>query len=165
LTRLPPATSLQLLRCKRSVRSRTHLRLLLGCSHSLLALVIWGLLLAWGYRLLAGNGPRAFLVISGLVVSHWVLDVLTHRPDMPLYPNGPKFGLGLWNFVGLTIAIEMAMFGVGAWLYLRATRARDKAGLAAVENGDHLAGSCPAKRRRTHHTSPPYLSLMRRPVF
>src|SRR6185295_11677030 len=48
-------------------------------SHSLLALVIWGLLFAWGYRLLAGNGPRAFLVISGLVVSHWVLDFLTHR--------------------------------------------------------------------------------------
>jgi len=97
-------------------------------SHSLLTLVIWGLLLAWGYRLLAGNGPRAFLVIASLVVSHWVLDVLTHRPDMPLYPNGPKFGLGLWNVVGLTIAIEGAMFGVGAWLYLRATRARDKIG-------------------------------------
>ena len=97
-------------------------------SHSLLALVIWGLLLAWGYRLLAGNGPRAFLVISSLVVSHWVLDVLTHRPDMPLYPNGPKFGLGLWNSIPLTIAIEMAMFGVGASLYLRATRARDRTG-------------------------------------
>jgi hypothetical protein len=67
-------------------------------------------------------------VIASLVVSHWVLDVLTHRPDMPLYPNGPKFGFGLWNFVGLTIGIEGAMFGVGAWLYLRATRARDKMG-------------------------------------
>jgi membrane-bound metal-dependent hydrolase YbcI (DUF457 family) len=97
-------------------------------SHSLLALVVWGLLLAWGYRLLAGNGPRAFLVISGLVVSHWVLDVLTHRPDLPLYPNSRKFGLGLWNSVPLTIAIEVAMFGVGIWLYLRATRARDKTG-------------------------------------
>jgi LexA-binding, inner membrane-associated putative hydrolase len=97
-------------------------------SHSLLALVIWGLLLAWGYRLMAGNGPRAFLVISSLVVSHWVLDVLTHRPDMPLYPNGPKFGLGLWNSIPLTMAIEVAMFGIGVWLYLRATRARDQTG-------------------------------------
>jgi membrane-bound metal-dependent hydrolase YbcI (DUF457 family) len=97
-------------------------------SHSLLALVIWGLLLAWGYRLLAGNGPRAFLVISSLVVSHWALDVLTHRPDLPLYPNSRRLGLGLWNSVPLTIAIEVAMFGVGTWLYLRATRARDRTG-------------------------------------
>src|SRR4029077_6361911 len=97
-------------------------------SHSLLALVIWGLLFAWAYRLLAGNGPRAFLVISSRVVSHWVLDFLTHRPDMPLYPNSPKFGLGLWNSIPWTIAIEVAMFGVGTWLYLRATRARDQTG-------------------------------------
>jgi membrane-bound metal-dependent hydrolase YbcI (DUF457 family) len=97
-------------------------------SHSLLALVIWALLFAWGYRLLAGNGPRAFLVISSLVVSHWGLDFLTHRPDMPLYPNSQKFGLGLWNSVPLTIAIEVAMFGLGTWLYLRATRARDRIG-------------------------------------
>ena len=95
-------------------------------SHSLLALVVWGLLLAWGYRLLAGNGRRAFLIIFGLVVSHWVLDYLTHRPDMPLYPGSAKFGLGLWNSIPLTIAIEVAMFGAGVWLYLRATRARDR---------------------------------------
>lgn len=97
-------------------------------SHSLLALVIWGLALAWGYRLLAGNGRRAFLVISSLVVSHWLLDVLTHRPDMPLYPHSGKFGLGLWNFPALTIAIEVAMFGAGTWIYLRATRPRDGRG-------------------------------------
>ena len=97
-------------------------------SHSLLALVVWGLLLAWGYRLLAGNGRRAFLIIFSLVVSHWVLDYVTHRPDMPLYPGSAKFGLGLWNSIPLTIAIEVAMFGVGVWLYLRATRARDRAG-------------------------------------
>src|ERR1700730_14161852 len=81
-------------------------------SHSLLALVIWGVGLAWGYRLLAG-GRRSFVVIAGLVVSHWVLDVIVHRPDMPLYPEGPKFGLGLWSSVPLTIAIELAMFGAG----------------------------------------------------
>src|SRR5687768_8965848 len=56
-------------------------------SHSLLTLVVWGLLFAWGYRLLAGNGRRAFVVIFSLVVSHWILDVLTHRPDLPLYPG------------------------------------------------------------------------------
>ena len=39
------------------------------------------------------------IVVLALVVSHWVLDVVTHIPDMPLYPGGPKFGLGLWNSV------------------------------------------------------------------
>jgi hypothetical protein len=96
-------------------------------SHSLVFLVIWGVLFAWAYRLTAGNG-HAFLVIAGLVVSHWVLDVLTHRPDMPLYPGSSKFGLGLWNSIPWTMALEVPLFGVGVWLYARTTRARDKIG-------------------------------------
>ena len=72
-----------------------------------------------------GGAPSCHL---RLVVSHWVLDYLTHRPDMPLYPGSAKFGLGLWNSIPLTIAIEVAMFGAGVWVYLRATRARDNAG-------------------------------------
>ena len=63
-----------------------------------------------------------------LVISHWVLDVVTHIPDMPLYPNGPKFGLGLWNSVPGTLAVETAMFALGVWIYARATKARDAIG-------------------------------------
>ena len=55
----------------------------------------------------------AFAVLAALVVSHWVLDVVTHRPDMPVYPGGPKVGLGLWNSVAATIAIEVLMFVIG----------------------------------------------------
>src|SRR4051794_13490518 len=54
-------------------------------SHSLLTLVVWGLLLGSIYRGIAG-GRRSVVVLGVLVVSHWVLDWLTHRPDMPLYP-------------------------------------------------------------------------------
>ena len=93
-------------------------------SHSLLALFIWGALAAW----VVTHSSGAFIVVLLLVVSHWVLDVVTHIPDMPLYPGGPKFGVGLWNSIPATMAIEAAMFAIGVWIYARATRARDRVG-------------------------------------
>jgi membrane-bound metal-dependent hydrolase YbcI (DUF457 family) len=100
-------------------------------SHSLLMLAIWGLLFGWiGSRALHDQG--VFLVLFALVVSHWVLDFVTHRPDMPLYPDGPKLGLGLWNHPFLERAIELAMYAVGIWIYLRATRPRDRVGRWAL---------------------------------
>jgi hypothetical protein len=96
-------------------------------SHSLLFLIIWGVVLGFLCSRTVGNG-RTFMVIAALVVSHWVLDFVTHRPDMPLYPGGPKFGLGLWNSVAGTMAVELVMFAAGVWIYVRATRARDKTG-------------------------------------
>ena len=63
------------------------------------------------------------------VVSHWVLDVVTHRPDMPLWPfGGPKLGLGLWNSIPATLIIEGAMFVAAMALYARTTRAKDSVG-------------------------------------
>jgi hypothetical protein len=96
-------------------------------SHSLVALIAWGLLLGFLYSTKTRD-RLAFLVISLLVVSHWVLDFITHRPDMPLYPSGPKFGLGLWNSVGATVVVEFLMYTAGLWLYVHATRPRDKIG-------------------------------------
>jgi len=97
-------------------------------SHSLFFLLIWGVVFGFVYRQFAGGGRRALLVLSALVVSHWVLDVLTHRADMPLYPGGPKFGLGLWNSVPGTVAVELPLYAAGLWVYARATRARDGIG-------------------------------------
>jgi hypothetical protein len=96
-------------------------------SHSLLALIAWGTLFAGLYRWRTGYA-RGALVIAGAVVSHWVLDFATHRPDMPLYPGGPKLGLGLWNSVAGTVVAEALMFVAGTWIYLRTTRARDRIG-------------------------------------
>jgi hypothetical protein len=96
-------------------------------SHSLLLLVVWGLAMALVYRPFA-RGRRALAVIGALVVSHWVLDVIVHRPDMPLYPGGPKFGLGLWNSIPGTLAVEVPMFLAGLWIYTRVTHPRDKVG-------------------------------------
>lgn len=96
-------------------------------SHSLLALAGWALLAAGIYWAATKYGPGALWIGIG-VVSHWVLDFVTHRPDMPLWPGGPKVGLGLWNSVAATVAVEGLLFAAGLWIYVRATRPRDAVG-------------------------------------
>jgi len=100
-------------------------------SHSLVAASGWATLFALLYSLVARYGRGALLIWVG-VVSHWVLDWVSHRPDMPLYPNGPRFGLGLWNSVIATVIVEGLMFGIGVWIYLRVTRALDGIGKWAL---------------------------------
>src|SRR5579871_4371647 len=113
-------------------------------SHSLLALAAWGVLLSLLYGALTGQ-RRAAPVILALVLSHFLLDWVTHVPDLPLYPGGPKVGLGLWNSPPGTIAIEGSLFAAGVWIYARATRARDRigrwafAGLVALLLGLYVA--------------------------
>lgn len=102
-------------------------------SHSLLALALWGAGLALVYRLLRHAALRSALVLFALVLSHWVLDFATHRPDMPLTLSGStRLGLGLWNSLPGTIVIEGLLFAVGLGLYLGATRATDRIGRYAL---------------------------------
>ena len=96
-------------------------------SHSLLMLVIWGALLGGIYWLIRKDVTEAWAV-GACVVSHWVLDWVTHRPDMPLYPGGPNFGLGLWNSVAGTMLVEIAMYAAGVCVYMQATRAKNWVG-------------------------------------
>jgi hypothetical protein len=96
-------------------------------SHSLITLAIWSIGFAPVFGL--SRGRRAVPILAALVVSHWVLDVITHRPDMPIVPqSGLKLGLGLWNSIPATMAVEFAMYAVGLWIYLTSTRARDRIG-------------------------------------
>ena len=97
-------------------------------SHSLLLLIVWGVALGLVCRWLVSNHRAIVVVMAGLVVSHWVLDFVTHRPDMPLYPGGPRLGLGLWNSIPGTLAVECALYAVGVWMYVRTTEARDAIG-------------------------------------
>lgn len=90
-------------------------------SHSLLMLIVWGALFGGLYYARTKNS-RGAMIIAALVVSHWFLDWITHRPDMPLYPGGPKFGLGLWNSVRWSMGIELVMYAVGVAIYDSATR-------------------------------------------
>lgn len=96
-------------------------------SHSLLLLVIWGSALALMYRAWKKDAAGAEAIWIG-VVSHWVLDWVTHRADMPLYPHGPKYGLGLWNSIAGTMMVELIVFAGGVWIYARTTRALDRVG-------------------------------------
>jgi membrane-bound metal-dependent hydrolase YbcI (DUF457 family) len=96
-------------------------------SHSLLMLAIWGAIFGGIYFARTKNS-RGALIICGLVISHWVLDWIVHIPDMPLWPGGPKYGLGLWNSPLLEQAIELAMYVAGFMIYARSTRATDKQG-------------------------------------
>ncbi|HET8625071.1 MAG TPA: hypothetical protein VFM14_16025 [Gemmatimonadales bacterium] len=88
-------------------------------SHSLLLACIWGAVFAgFAYRL---GVPRShFYLLAGLVVSHWVLDFISHAPDMPLWPGpSPKLGLGLWYSIPATLVLEGALWIVGIVVYLR----------------------------------------------
>lgn len=97
-------------------------------SHSLLMAVVWGLLFLVVYRLVTGNMRGAWLLCF-LVISHWVLDWLTHRPDLQLSPFGEqRAGLGLWNHPVAAIVIEVAIFLAGVWIYATSTRAKNKTG-------------------------------------
>jgi membrane-bound metal-dependent hydrolase YbcI (DUF457 family) len=96
-------------------------------SHSLLMSVVWGTIAA----LAAARwfrSQRIALVIGLAIVSHWILDWITHRPDLPLWPGGPRVGLGLWNSIPATILVESALLASGIALYLRVSRARDAIG-------------------------------------
>jgi len=99
-------------------------------SHSLLFLALWATALAAVYRACRPD-VRGAVAVWMAVTSHWVLDWLTHRADMPLYPNGPKYGLGLWNSIGGTLLVELVLFAVGVGLYAWGTRACDRIGRLA----------------------------------
>ncbi|MDP1568927.1 MAG: hypothetical protein Q8L86_02900 [Vicinamibacterales bacterium] len=98
-------------------------------SHSLVALLVWAAAASGLYAVLHRAGTAAIAMVAALVVSHWVLDVITHAPDMPLTPGGDtRLGLGLWYSLPGTLVVETALFAAGVWLYTRATVARDRAG-------------------------------------
>lgn len=100
-------------------------------SHGLLGLLVLSLIAYLAVRLFPFdsnvNRNRVGLAVGLAVASHWVLDVITHTPDMPLVDGGlPKLGLGLWNSAILTFAVEAAMVLGGLWLYLKAAGGTSK---------------------------------------
>lgn len=98
-------------------------------SHSLIALLVWAVVFALLYMLLSRTGAKAAVVIAALVFSHWVLDVLSHRPDMPItLGDTHKIGMGLWNYPVIAIPVELLLFGIGVWLYSRSTEALNRRG-------------------------------------
>jgi hypothetical protein len=100
-------------------------------SHSLLTGLGWAVGFALVYWAIRRYGRGAW-ILGGCVISHWVLDVISHRPDVPLYPGGHTYlGLGLWNSVPATMVVEFGMFIAGVVIYAGFTTARDRIGTYA----------------------------------
>ena len=99
-------------------------------SHSLVALALWALAAFWMAR--RAWGSRAAGIISALILSHWVLDVVMHEPDMPVYPGGPRLGFGLWYSLPATLLVELSAFVGGLVIYVRSTRPVDRMGRVAL---------------------------------
>ena len=102
-------------------------------SHSLVALTAWSALLGGAWLLRHRPAASSALVVAAVALSHWLLDVISHRPDMPLTLTGPtRLGLGLWNSIPATIAVEGLMFATGVALYTRGTEAKNRIGRNAL---------------------------------
>lgn len=100
-------------------------------THSLIGAIGWSVLFG-GLYYFRRKQLREAVVVALLVFSHWLLDLLTHRPDLPLMGNDSiKFGLGLWNNLWGTIIVEFGMFAAGAYLYYSSTTAKNKTGAMA----------------------------------
>lgn len=98
-------------------------------THSFLGAAGWSFAFALIFWLFTKRNRDA--VIVGIVaVCHWFLNLIVHRPDLPLVPGATlKLGFGLWNsFVG-TLIIKGAIFLSGIWIYLRMTKAKNKRGI------------------------------------
>jgi hypothetical protein len=101
--------------------------------------VTYGLVAGWRW------GRRNGAVLAGVVLSHWVLDLVVHRADMPILPrnagNLPRLGFGLWRMPAASAAIELVLVVLGTYLYWRAaTRVLRNAGEHTTKRASRLAG-------------------------
>ncbi|HVU89554.1 MAG TPA: hypothetical protein VFE62_13750, partial [Gemmataceae bacterium] len=67
----------------------------------------------------SGNRAMTVLLVTIVSFSHWILDLVVHLPDLPLYDNSAKVGFGLWQHVMLSFPFELIVLGLGAWFYAR----------------------------------------------
>jgi len=100
-------------------------------THSLLGVIVWAMITALIFYFIR-KSLKGSILVGILVISHWLLDLISHRPDLPLAPNSEVlFGAGLWNSFYGSLVFELAIFVIGIILYLKTTRAKDKIGIYA----------------------------------
>ena len=81
------------------------------------------------------------VIVGTVVLSHWLLDFATHRADLPLWPGGPKYGMGLWHSIPATIIVEGGLFVAAITMYIRAFKACDAVGKWAFRTLVGLTGA------------------------
>lgn len=87
-----------------------------GLPGSIVVSLVFGAIVA---LFISGNRFATFLLIAAASFSHWLLDLVVHVPDLPLYDDSAKVGLGLWRHIALSFPLELIVLGIGAWLYAR----------------------------------------------
>jgi hypothetical protein len=98
-------------------------------SHSLAMGIVWAALFGAVYFWRRGFRRGAWILFA-LVLSHWLLDVVSHRPDMPLAPGVPLLlGLGLWNSMAASMVLEGGLWVAAIVLYLRSVRFKSRTAL------------------------------------
>ncbi len=101
-------------------------------SHSLLATMAWSVVVGSVY-FVATRYARGSMIIACTVLSHWVLDALVHRPDLPIgFGDTRVIGLGLWDSLGMTLVLEFGILFTGLYLYTRTTEPKDQLGRYAL---------------------------------
>lgn len=97
-------------------------------SHSLLMMAVAAVTLGGGYYFLRRR-IRGAVVCGVAVLSHWLLDLIVHSPDLPLSPGfAPRWGLGLWHSMAGALLVELTLFALGVAVYAALTRGRDRVG-------------------------------------
>ena len=109
-------------------------------THSLTAVGGWSLLAMWLWFRLDRNGPgrtRRAVLVGSAVFSHWLGDLLVHRPDLPIYDNRHKVGLGLWDYAAASFMLETGLLALTIWFWYRSSQrqADRRAMLAAIDAG------------------------------
>lgn len=101
-------------------------------THSLFGVLIWAILFGTVYYYIKNNFKTA-IILGLLVLSHWLLDLLVHIPDLPIFPGTDlKVGLGLWNSFAATLIVEGLIFIGGLYFYVKTTKAKNKKGAFAL---------------------------------
>ena len=111
-------------------------------THSLVGAVVLAVL--FGAVAARAWGQRSGFVLGAVVFSHWALDLLVHRADLPILPGDigglPRFGLGLWQYPTITAAMELVLVIAGGFLYWRAATDTSRRVTGAPAWRGHLAG-------------------------
>jgi hypothetical protein len=102
-------------------------------THGLISSLLWAVAAALVCRLFPKiNAWGTAAVVGAAVFSHWLLDLIVHRPDLPLYDSSFKVGLGLWNLPLIAFALEVVLLVGGMYLYFRTTGRRGRLGLIVI---------------------------------
>src|SRR5216110_300932 len=94
-------------------------------THSLIGALVWSGVALVIYKVASGAkaSSAAALLVSFAVFSHWILDLVVHRPDLAIYDDTLKVGFGLWNYRGIEFGLEIGILLFGAVIYLKRNRA------------------------------------------